>query len=185
MTVRPSLGDHPKINSKALSPSECRAATQQGPGRMKNMIAIAAAAGLMVAGCQGGSRPAPTTSQGPAARSAGHQLSAAELRQLYAAGVTSYSSGSSGPKTFAGYYSPDGKIVLHSPQMNDIGTYRITDDGQFCTRVHDDPGWGRDLSNDVAGRPEHNRGSLAKWGSDPGDQCAGESGGDSDLQCRD
>ena len=37
-------------------------------------------------------------------------------------------------KTFAGYYSPDGKIVVHSPQINDIGTYRITDDGEFCTR---------------------------------------------------
>ena len=74
---------------------------------MKNMIAIAAAAALMVAGCQGGSRPARTTAQVPAAQPASRQLGAAELRQLYAAGVTSYSSGSSGPKTFAGYYSPD------------------------------------------------------------------------------
>jgi hypothetical protein len=101
---------------------------------MKSMIAIAAAAALMVVGCQGGSRTARTTSQAPAAQPASRQLSATELRQRYAAGVTSYSSGSSGPKTFAGYYSPDGKIVVHSPQMNDIGTYRITDDGEFCTR---------------------------------------------------
>jgi outer membrane murein-binding lipoprotein Lpp len=110
------------------------AATQQGPGRMKSMIAIAVIVTLMVAGCQGSSRPARTTSQVQAAQPAVRQLSAAELRQIYAAGVTSYSSGSSGPKTFAGYYSPDGKIILHSPQMNDIGTYRITDDGEFCTR---------------------------------------------------
>jgi hypothetical protein len=101
---------------------------------MKTTIAIAATAGLMVAGCQGGSGPTRTTPRASPAQPTAHQLSAAELRQRYAAGVTSYSSGSAGPRTFAGYYSPDGKIILHSPQMNDIGTYRIMDDGEFCTR---------------------------------------------------
>ena len=176
MTVSPSWVTTLKFELRALPASGCRVATQEGPRRMKSMIVIATAVALMVAGCQGGSRPARTTSQAPAAQPASRQLSAAELRQLYAAGVTSYSSGSSGPRTFAGYHSPDGKIILHSPQMNDIGTYRITDDGESEPETQLS-GMGSRPSNDVAGRPEHDRGPPAEWGSDPGNQCAGQSRG--------
>ena len=130
----PIVGDHPKIDSKALSRermSRCNATRARS-----NEEHDCDRGGSGIDGCGVPRRFASRSDNVPrscrATRS--RQLSAAELRQRYAAGVTSYSSGSSGPKTFAGYYSPDGKIVLHSPQMNDIGTYRITDDGQFCTR---------------------------------------------------
>jgi hypothetical protein len=35
---------------------------------------------------------------------------------------------------YASYRSADGHIHLKSPDVEDVGTYRITDDDRFCTK---------------------------------------------------
>jgi len=48
---------------------------------------------------------------------------------------TSYIAGDWGPKTYAIYYTPDGQIKAHwLPHGWDTGTYKVTDDGKFCTK---------------------------------------------------
>lgn len=60
------------------------------------------------------------------------QLTGAEVRALMT-DSTSYQPGNFGPKTTANYRSPDGRIHVKAPNYEDFGTYRITDDGQFCS----------------------------------------------------
>ena len=60
-------------------------------------------------------------------------LAAAELRAMFAVPHTTYSPGSYGPKTNVGYYA-NRQIKFRSPGITDTGTYRITDQGQFCAK---------------------------------------------------
>jgi hypothetical protein len=62
-----------------------------------------------------------------------HQLSAAEIRATMA-NSTEYAAGNWGLKTYATYYSADGRIHSRGPNDNDTGTFRITDDGMICTK---------------------------------------------------
>jgi hypothetical protein len=64
-----------------------------------------------------------------------HQLTAAEIRAAYVGNV-GYGAGRFGPKTSSVYFAPDGQIRMRSPDMNDSGTYRITDDGMYCSKFH-------------------------------------------------
>jgi len=61
-----------------------------------------------------------------------HRLTAPEVRALMT-NSTTYMPGNFGPKTTANYRSPDGRIHVKSPSYEDFGTYRITDDGLFCS----------------------------------------------------
>ena len=99
-------------------------------------IVTAIAVGFVLVGCQSTTpqqttaQAAPLTVSQPAAEP--HKLTVEELRALFAAPHTAYSAGNYGPKTNVGYFA-DGKIITRSPQMNDTGVYRITDDGLYCS----------------------------------------------------
>ena len=93
---------------------------------MKSTMAILVVAGFALAGCES----EQTTAQ-PAAEM--HKLTVDELRAEFAIPHTTYAAGSYGPKTSVSYVA-DGKIRMRSPQINDTGTYRITDDGQYCSK---------------------------------------------------
>jgi hypothetical protein len=62
-----------------------------------------------------------------------HKLTAVELRVFYP-NSTVYAPGIYGPKTFTVYYSANGRITMRSAVSQDTGTWRITDDGLFCTK---------------------------------------------------
>jgi hypothetical protein len=98
---------------------------------LKTIVTVIAV-GLALVGCQS-TTPQQTTAQVASLTvSEPHQLTTDELRALFAAPHTAYSVGSYGPKTNVGYFA-DGKIITRSPQMNDTGVYRITDDGLYCS----------------------------------------------------
>jgi hypothetical protein len=61
-----------------------------------------------------------------------HKLSGAEIRAAYV-GNLAYGAGRFGPKTITTYFAPDGQVRLRSPDVNDIGTYRISDD-MYCSK---------------------------------------------------
>lgn len=62
-----------------------------------------------------------------------HRLTAAELRAIVP-NSTVYTIGKFGPKTFSIYRSAGGRIHMKSPDFEDFGIYRITDDGLLCTK---------------------------------------------------
>ena len=64
-----------------------------------------------------------------------HQLTAAELRSTVP-NSTVYSPGNWGPKSYANYRSSDGHIHVKGPDINDVGVWRITGDGLFCTKYN-------------------------------------------------
>ena len=72
-----------------------------------------------------------TSSAQPAPQ--GRPLTGAEIRAAYL-GNTSYSAGRFGPKTTAGYFSPDGTVKLRSPDISDVGTYNISDEGVYFSK---------------------------------------------------
>src|SRR5215467_238585 len=92
--------------------------TQRGSG-MRNGSVSLLTAGLILAACQSGAPPTtpqPASTQVLAAASASpHKLTTAELRALNSAPHTAYSVGRFGPKTNAGYFTPDGQIRFRSP----------------------------------------------------------------------
>jgi len=101
------------------------------------MRAIIAAVPVIavVALCSGRMSSAQTASQAAGAQQYPHQLTSAELRAIMP-DSTSYSPGNFGPKTAANYRSPDGHIHVKSPDFEDFGTYRITDDDLFCSKYN-------------------------------------------------
>jgi hypothetical protein len=102
---------------------------------MRQIAVAAMVAGLVIAMGESGSGLAQTGSQAPTSQPQHHQLTAAELHALFAVPHTSYAAGTYGPKTNIGYYTPDGQIKGRSAgQALDTGTFRITDDGLFCSK---------------------------------------------------
>ena len=81
----------------------------------------------------GGPVPAQTGASAPVAPPQPHKLTAAELQAMFAAPHTTYSPGSYGPNTNVGYYA-DGQIKFRNSEINDSGTYTISDKGQLCTK---------------------------------------------------
>lgn len=79
-----------------------------------------------------GSSEGPSSAQ-PARQQFPHQLTATEVRSRLS-DETFYLLGSYGPKTFVYYFGPNGQIKMRSPGGSDTGTWRITDDGQWCTK---------------------------------------------------
>jgi hypothetical protein len=75
---------------------------------------------------------APSSAQ-PASQQYPHQLTAAEVRSRLS-DETFYLLGSYGPKTFVYYFAANGQIKTRAPGTTDTGTWRITDDGQWCTK---------------------------------------------------
>lgn len=98
---------------------------------MRTQFAILVA-GITMASLAGadGSAQSPTV---PAAQQYPHRLTAAELRATIP-NSTAYSPGKFGPKSLSIYRSPDGHIHMKSPEFEDFGIYRITDDGFYCTK---------------------------------------------------
>ena len=64
-----------------------------------------------------------------------HQLTAAELRATIP-NSTAYLPGNWGPKSYVNYRSADGHIHVKGPDIDDLGTFRITDDGLLCTKYN-------------------------------------------------
>lgn len=75
-----------------------------------------------------------SSAQPQAGQGTKHKLTADDLRSLMSVPFTSYSVGNYGPKTNAAYFTPDGNIKFKSPNQNDTGKYRVTDDGKLCTQ---------------------------------------------------
>ncbi|HEX5325871.1 MAG TPA: hypothetical protein VFW75_04310 [Acetobacteraceae bacterium] len=106
---------------------------------MNRIGIIAALASLIICSCQTPPPTLPTpastaatTSQTPTTPQ-GHQLTSAEIRSVFV-GNTSYTSGDYGPKTTSVYYGPDGHVtVLNVPGGKQVGTYKIKDNGVFCS----------------------------------------------------
>ena len=86
-----------------------------------------------LAGCAGTTSSTPTSASASAPQQYPHQLTAAEIRATMP-NSTQYATGSTGPKTFATYYSANGHIHFKAPDGDDFGTFRITDDGLICTK---------------------------------------------------
>jgi hypothetical protein len=105
---------------------------------MPNMFTTVMASGLIIGGCQSGlcqtASQTPTGQPQPTAVAQPHKLTADELRALNSAPHTSYAAGNYGPKTNVAYFLPDGHIKFRSPDVHDVGVYRITDDGKLCTK---------------------------------------------------
>src|ERR1700731_3519833 len=100
---------------------------------MPKRVAVRIAIGIMAAACAVPGR-AQLAPQPSAAQTYPKLLTAADLRERFAVAYTTYSAGNFGPKTYAVYFTPDGKIKFRSPDMSDTGTWRITDDGHLCTK---------------------------------------------------
>lgn len=102
---------------------------------MRSSYFVVALTGSVIAWCAGGPSVAQTASKAPGAQQYPHRLSSAEIRD-YFADHTNYMAGQFGPKTTAVYYSANGQIKARSPNGQDAGIYRITDDGLFCTKYN-------------------------------------------------
>jgi hypothetical protein len=102
---------------------------------MRGTSVVVAAAAFIMAWTASGPGSAQTASQTPGAQQYPHQLTGAEVRARVS-DSTAYTAGNFGPKTYAVYYSAGGQIKIRSPDFQDVGTYRITDDGQFCTKYN-------------------------------------------------
>ena len=91
------------------------------------------AALLALTGCAGTTSSTQTSPLISASGQYPHQLTAAEVRATMP-NSTEYAIGNYGPKTYATYYSANGHIHFKGPDAEDFGTFRITDDGQMCTK---------------------------------------------------
>ena len=94
---------------------------------------------VLLAACQVSPNATPSASQlnsskdAASASSQPRKLTGAEVRAAYV-GNTSYVSGRFGPKSSAAYASPDGTLRMRSPDISDTGTYRISDEGLYCSK---------------------------------------------------
>jgi hypothetical protein len=95
---------------------------------MRSVFIAAAATSLLL--CWSNAHPSlAQTQQYP------HQLTKAELRDFYS-NATIYALGRIGPKTYRTFFSSDGHIHINSPDFDDVGTWRIDDNGLFCTKYN-------------------------------------------------
>ena len=95
---------------------------------------LAVIAGAFALVGQSGMGLAQSASQATGAQVQPRRLTAVELRALNSVPHTSYVAGNYGPNTNVAYFTPDGQIRFRSPNLHDVGTYRITDDGKLCTK---------------------------------------------------
>ena len=61
------------------------------------------------------------------------KLSGPEIRSLLV-GNTAYTPGRFGPKMYTIHYNRDGTIDFTSPDGQDFGTWKVSEDGLFCTK---------------------------------------------------
>jgi hypothetical protein len=116
-----------------LTHQRCFDVRQSGEETMHmNYVSVLVAAQTMVWG-QCGFAHAQTASHAPTPQTYPHRLTATELRVLYP-DSTFYVTGIYGPKTYTVYFSANGQVRLRSAIVQDIGTWRITDDGLFCSK---------------------------------------------------
>jgi hypothetical protein len=90
-------------------------------------IALTVSAGVVIPG------RTQTATQAPATQPQFRMLTGAEVRSAFV-GNTSYLSGQYGPKTFTAYFDLNGQVRLRSPTVQDVGTYKIGDDGTYCSK---------------------------------------------------
>jgi hypothetical protein len=116
---------------------------EYGGNEMRKMsLAGMTPALVLLAACQGApnavpsaSQPSPSKDVQDLAESASQprKLTGAQIRAAYV-GNTGYTAGKFGPKTSIGYFSPDGTLRMRSPDLSDIGTYKISDEGFYCSK---------------------------------------------------
>jgi hypothetical protein len=97
-------------------------------------VAFSVVSAVAVA-CVSTTSPAQTGSQAAGAQQYPHQLTSSELQALIP-DSTSYSRANGGPKAMANYKSVDGRAHIRSPDFEDFGTWRITDDNLLCTKYN-------------------------------------------------
>jgi hypothetical protein len=93
-------------------------------------IASLIATGLVIAAC---SAPPPLGPQ-PMNATLGPAMTAQEVRGEIV-GNTGTGKRTGTNSNFTMYVNPDGTLEVSSPQPIDKGTWRITDDGLFCTKL--------------------------------------------------
>jgi hypothetical protein len=99
---------------------------------MRKMVAAIAIA-LIGSGGVAITGRAQTATQAPTTQPQFRKLTGAEVRSAFV-GNTSYSPGQYGPKTVTVYFDPNGQVRLRSPTVQDVGTYKIGDDGTYCSK---------------------------------------------------